>query len=975
MFYRFQIYSRVLYAILLVIGWIVFPLHTAEAQDLRLQYKANSTNSTSQTIDPFTNLYNDGGSAVDLEDVTIRYWFTSEPPGLDVYEIFWAQIGAGNIFGNFGTIGGERYLEIGFTSGAGSLAASSSTGEMQNRIRDDGWGNYNQSNDFSFDASKTSYSDHESITVYYQGSLVWGTPPAGTTEAESMEITQEPTTTTAGQAISPAPTVLLEDALGNPVEGVDVTVSLNQNSFTGGSTTIVTTNASGEAVFDNLTLNTAASGYELTFDADASQVGNETSASFTVNSAAPQSMSVTSSPSQTAAGSTLSPSPSVTLVDAFSNPVQGEDITVSLNKNSFSSGTTTVSTNSSGVASFSNLVITQAATNYVITFDAAASGVDNKNSSSFTIVAAPAASMSITQQPQESVVSGVIAGPPAVTLTDTYGNAVPGVDVTVSETGNSYTFDEGTLTRTTNSSGVATFNDLEIQTGDTGYRLTFDADASGVSNVNSNFFDVVAPTGSMTITAQPTETSAGDVVSPSPSVTLLDGAEDPISGVDITVSLNQGSFASGTLTVQTNGSGVATFSDLVIESAAEGYEITFNADQSGVANVFSNAFEVVAANPASMSMDTQPSNTVAGSSLSGPPSVLLVDSFENPVSGVDITVSLNQNSFASGTTTVSTDSEGLATYSNLVITAAATGYQLTFNADAAGVSNIQSGSYNITAAAIDEISISVQPGESTADVTISPAPTILVEDSYGNPKQGVDVSVSLNKSSFTGGSTIIVTSNSNGNAVFNNLRINTADTGYEMTFSATGASPVTSNSFEIVQPDPSYGSIRVQYDNDNTNTTTAELRPYMRVYNDSDLDINLSDITVRYWFTSEPEGLDVHEVEYAEMGSEDDITGSFGTLGGMRYLQVGFSPDAVLPVGLGGDGSTPNLFPSSSSTGIIQQRIRDDGWGNYTQSDDYSFDASVTTFEDYDEITVYYKGQLVWGTPPAGTTEAESMEI
>ncbi|MEX2600581.1 MAG: cellulose binding domain-containing protein, partial [Balneolaceae bacterium] len=404
-------------------------------------------------------------------------------------------------------------------------------------------------------------------------------------------------------------------------------------------------------------------------------------------------------------------------------------------------------------------------------------------------------------------------------------------------------------------------------------------------------------------------------------------------------------------------------------SAAEGYEITFNADQSGVADAISNAFDVIPADPEEITILTQPANTPTGSPVSGPPAVQLVDSYQNPVSGVDITVSLNQNSFASGTTTVSTDSEGTASFSDLVITTIASGYQLTFDADASGVSDVSSSTFQITADAPDALEVTVQPTESTGGVTISPAPTILVKDSGDNPVGGVNVTVTLNKNNFAAGSTTVVTSNSNGLAVFNNLKINSADTGYEMSFSATGVSSATSDLFDVIQPNPEFGSIRLQYQNDETNQTVQVIKPRIKIYNDSGLDINLSDLTVRYWFTSEPSGSDTHELDWVQMGDEDDVIGTFDSEEDNYYLELSFSSDVIIPVGLGGDGSTPDLFPASSNTGEIHNRIRPSDWtGNYDQSDDYSWDSGITSYTDHVYINVYYKGQLVWGAAPSEPT-------
>ena len=37
---------------------------------------------------------------------------------------------------------------------------------------------------------------------------------------------------------------------------------------------------------------------------------------------------------------------------------------------------------------------------------------------------------------------------------------------------------------------------------------------------------------------------------------------------------------------------------------------------------------------------------------------------------------------------------------------------------------------------------------------------------------------------------------------------------------------------------------------------------------------------------------------------------------------------------------------------------------NYTETGDYSFDPTKTSFTDWDHVTLYRNGVLVWGTEP-----------
>ena len=162
---------------------------TAPEVDLRLQYFNNETDVMSQQIGPWLRIFNDGTNDLAFTDITLRYWFTSEPSGTDTFFCDWAQIGAAAVTHEFGTINGEYYVEIGFTSAAeipswdGGLGsnifhAGGETGEIQTRIHDSDWELYDQSDDFSWDPSFTSYADYDRITLYYQGQRVWGLQPS-----------------------------------------------------------------------------------------------------------------------------------------------------------------------------------------------------------------------------------------------------------------------------------------------------------------------------------------------------------------------------------------------------------------------------------------------------------------------------------------------------------------------------------------------------------------------------------------------------------------------------------------------------------------------------------------------------------------------------------------------------------------------------------------------------------------------------
>jgi cellulose 1,4-beta-cellobiosidase len=160
----------------------VVAIPQAPVAGLKVQYKVGNIEPSTNAIRPLLQLVNTGAASVPLSEVTIRYWFTNDGSAGANYWCDWAQLGTANLAGTVRTVsparvGADRYLEISFKTTAGSLAAGASTGEIQSRFSKSDWTNFSQTNDASFDASRTSYADWTKVTVYRNGTLVWGTEP------------------------------------------------------------------------------------------------------------------------------------------------------------------------------------------------------------------------------------------------------------------------------------------------------------------------------------------------------------------------------------------------------------------------------------------------------------------------------------------------------------------------------------------------------------------------------------------------------------------------------------------------------------------------------------------------------------------------------------------------------------------------------------------------------------------------------
>ena len=188
------------------------------------------------------------------------------------------------------------------------------------------------------------------------------------------------------------------------------------------------------------------------------------------------------------------------------------------------------------------------------------------------------------------------------------------------------------------------------------------------------------------------------------SAALKVTAEDSLGNVvvgftgNVTVALfdNPGpGTLSGTKT-QPATAGVATFSNLTIDRVGNGY--TLIATANGLVNDFSASFNIIPGPAARLVFTVQPSSAPAASTISPPVEVTVADAKGNTVTGYggSVTIAIGTNP-SGGTlfgTTTQPVSSGVATFSNLSIDLAGTGY--TLQASSGALTNFISASFFIS---------------------------------------------------------------------------------------------------------------------------------------------------------------------------------------------------------------------------------------------------------------------------------------
>ncbi|HET9707449.1 MAG TPA: hypothetical protein VFP39_04005 [Gemmatimonadales bacterium] len=625
-----------------------------------------------------------------------------------------------------------------------------------------------------------------------------------------------------GTSLTPTIKVAAIDSMLNTVTTFtsNITIAIGNNAGTplpGTLTGTLTVKASaGVSSFNNLKIDKVGTGYTLI--ASTTGLLSATSTAFNVGPGNATHVGFTVQPQSTTSLTTLSPV-GVTAFDAAGNVATGftNNITVAIGTNPIFpnlptlSGTLTVKA-VAGVSTFSTLKIDSVANGYTLT--AASTGLTGATSASFDIT--NGSTLSFTVQPTAVNMGAVITPAVQVTAKDNIGNVLTAFtgNVTVAIAGGTGTAGAslgGTKTVAA-VAGVATFSNLTVNLAGTGYKLT--ASSSGFTTGTSNAFTVNSTVGTATklgFTVQPSSVPAGATIIPGVVVAVQDAAGNTVTGLTGTITIGFGSNPTGatlggTLTVNINA-GVGNFSNLTVSKAGT---YTLAATTSlGLTPATSQSFVITAAATTHFAFTQQPVTTTAGLAITPAVQVTAqnasnatVTSFTGPVT-VAIASGTGANGATLGGTLTVNAVAGVATFSNLSITKAGTGYKLT--ASSPGVAGATSASFTINADVATTLHFGVQPTTTTANTIIAPAVTVDVRDQFNNVVKTFTGNVTVAIAAGTGTAGAVLSGTKTvaavaGLATFTDLSINLAGSGntaYRLAASTTSLSPATSSAFSI----------------------------------------------------------------------------------------------------------------------------------------------------------------------------------
>ncbi len=416
-------------------------------------------------------------------------------------------------------------------------------------------------------------------------------------------------------------------------------------------------------------------------------------------------------------------------LDIYGNPVAGVTVNFADRAMGGTFSPASVGTNSSGWASSSYTTSTKAGT---VTLKGMSTGLATVSFPE-TVTAGPVFTIALAAGNNQTTQPGTqLSQALAVTLTDQYGNLVPGSPVTFSDNGAGGSFSANPVT--SDSHGQATVNyTASTKAGN----VSITGSDGGVSSPSFTATVSAAPFSALTLTSGGNQTAqAGTQLSLALVVTCADQYGNPISGTSVTFSDSAagGSFSANPVTSDSNGRATVSYT-----APTKAGNVSVTGSASGVSSP--SFHETVTAGPVStLTLTSGNSQTAqAGTQFSQPLAVTLADQYGNLVPGSAVTFSDNNAGGSFSANPVASDSHGQATVS---YTAPLKAGAVAVKAAATGVS---SGSFSETVIAASASALNIIAGNNqsgAAGYTLATQLVVQVTDGYGNSVSGTPVTFS-----------------------------------------------------------------------------------------------------------------------------------------------------------------------------------------------------------------------------------------
>jgi len=438
---------------------------------------------------------------------------------------------------------------------------------------------------------------------------------------------------TVNSPVSPAPSVIVHDESGNPVPGVAIAFEADRDGSVSPST--ATTNELGVAQVSSWTLGKSA-GVQYSLTARIQSTGNDPVVfSATAQAGAAGKLEITVQPSPSAqSGAAFGRQPVIQVADELGNPVSQPGLAITATLLSGPAGTlqhASATTNSSGVATFSELSLSGLVGDYRLSFSGPT--LTGVASDPISVAAGPPSRLALTVAPSPAARSRVPFGTqPSIQLQDASGNPVAQAGVEVRA---SIASGEGTLggqtTVLTNGEGRADYADLAIVGSPGAHTLLF-ASTSPASEVVSATITLPSVAAISLLTAPPSTVVVGTRLTTPVSWTLTDAANQPVADAPVVISVSPG--GSVEPVSASDPSGIVQLSSWTVSQTAGSQYVDLEVPGAEVSRVSLEAVPDAAFRLQKTSGDGQ--SALVNDDLPQPLVVRVVDQYGNGVTGVTV---------------------------------------------------------------------------------------------------------------------------------------------------------------------------------------------------------------------------------------------------------------------------------------------------------------------------------------------------
>ncbi|MCX5760340.1 MAG: hypothetical protein NTW72_02345, partial [Gemmatimonadetes bacterium] len=359
---------------------------------------------------------------------------------------------------------------------------------------------------------------------------------------------------------------------------------------------------------------------------------------------------------------------------------------------------------------------------------------------------------------------------------------------------------------TTDASGIATVGSWTLGATVGANTLTATTTAVNTTSVTLAATATAGAAAKLAFTGQPTTVVAGAYFSPGLRVTVQDASGNTVSTSTATVALSVASGPTGgtvqcTQNSKSASSGAVTFLACVTTVAGT---YTLSAASAGLTSATSGTVTVSAGTPHKLVTNAGNNQTApAGTAVATAPSVLITDSYNNPVAGFIVTYSVVQGGGSVTGATAYTDASGIAAVGAWTLGSAIGTNLVNAKALALTVSGRDTTAvFTATASAGAASKLAFTTSMGGVVSMAGQSPVVKVQDASGNTVTSSSVSVTLTIASTTaaGTPTLACSANPvtavNGVATFSGCKMDLVGS-YTVKATANGLADAVTSSFTI----------------------------------------------------------------------------------------------------------------------------------------------------------------------------------